>query len=130
MEMISRQKFLRTAGSAAAYSLSQIAAGRTAPVPQRPNILLAIADDWGWPHSPLYGDQVVKTPAFERVAREGVLFTQAYCATPSCTPSRASILTGQTPHRLEEGGNLWSFLPARFPVYTDLLEQAGYYIGF
>ncbi len=130
MEMISRQKFLRTAGSAAAYSLSQIAAGRTGPVPQRPNILLAIADDWGWPHSPLYGDKVVRTPTFERVASEGVLFTQAYCTTPSCTPSRAAILTGQTPHRLEEGGNLWGFLPSRFPVYTDMLEREGYHVGF
>ncbi len=130
MEMISRQKFLRTASSAAAYSLSQIAAGRTGPVPQRPNILLAIADDWGWPHSPLYGDKVVRTPTFERVASEGVLFTQAYCTTPSCTPSRAAILTGQTPHRLEEGGNLWGFLPSRFPVYTDMLEREGYHVGF
>ena len=103
---------------------------QAAPLAARPNILFALADDWGWPHSPLYGDKVARTPTFERVAREGVLFTQAYCATPSCTPSRASILTGQTPHRLEEGGNLWSFLPSKFPVYPDLLEQAGYHVGF
>jgi len=96
----------------------------------RPNILFAIADDWGWPHSPLYGDRVVRTPTFERVAREGVLFTQAYCTTPSCSPSRAAILTGQTPHRLEEGGNLWGFLPSKFPVYTDVLERQGYHVGF
>lgn len=130
MEMMSRQKFLRTAGSAAAYSLSQVTSGRAAPAPQRPNILLAIADDWGWPHSPLYGDKVVRTPAFERVAREGVLFTQAHCTTPSCSPSRAAILTGQTPHRLEEGGNLWGCLPSKFPVYTDVLERQGYHVGF
>jgi len=130
MDMMSRQRFLRTAGSAAAYSLSRITAGRAAPAPQHPNILLALADDWGWPHSPLYGDKVVRTPAFERLAREGVLFTQAYCTTPSCSPSRAAILTGQTPHRLEEGGNLWGFLPSKFPVYTDILESQGYHVGF
>ena len=39
----------------------------------RPNILFAFADDWGWPHAGAYGDPVVKTPAFDRIAREGVL---------------------------------------------------------
>ncbi len=96
----------------------------------RPNILLCIADDWAWPHASVYGDPVVRTPVFDRVAREGVLFTHAFSAAPSCTPSRGAILTGQAPHRLEEGGNLWSLLPAKFPVYTDLLEEAGYSVGF
>lgn len=81
------------------------------PLPTRPNILFCLADDWAWPHAGAYGDKVVKTPAFDRVAREGVLFTHAFSAAPSCTPSRAAMLTGQAPHRLEEGGNLHGFLP-------------------
>ena len=97
--------------------------------PSRPNILLCIADDWSWPHAGAYGDRVVKTPTFDRVAREGVLFTRAFCAAPSCTPSRAAILTGQAPHRLEAGGNLWGYLPAKYAVYTDRLEAAGYVVG-
>lgn len=96
----------------------------------RPNILFCFADDWAFPHASIYGDKVVKTPAFDRVAREGFLFTHAFSAAPSCTPSRAAILTGQVPHRLEEGGNLHGFLPKKFPVYPDLLEQAGYVVGF
>ena len=60
-----------------------------------PNILFAIADDWGWPHAGAYGDPVVETPTFDRIAREGILFRQAYVSSPSCTPSRAAILTGQ-----------------------------------
>ncbi len=96
----------------------------------RPNILFAIADDWSWPHAGAYGDQVVKTPVFDRIAREGVVFTHAFCAAPSCTPSRGAILTGQAIHRLEAGGNLWSHLPARFDVYPDLLEKAGYVVGY
>ncbi|MFB3829073.1 MAG: sulfatase [Bryobacteraceae bacterium] len=96
----------------------------------RPNILFAIADDWGWPHARVYGDTVIRTPTFDRVCEQGVVFTQAYCAAPSCTPSRAAILTGRAPHRLEEGGNLWSFLPSKFPVYPDLLEKTGYFVGF
>jgi len=71
----------------------------------RPNILLCIADDWGWPHAGAYGDPVVKTPAFDRIAREGVLFEHAYVAAPSCTPCRNSILTGQWHWRLGQGAN-------------------------
>lgn len=100
------------------------------PTPtRRPNILFCLADDWSWPHASAYGDKVVKTPAFDRVAQEGVLFTHAFCATPSCTASRAAILTGQYPHRLEEGAHLFGFLPKKFPVYPDLLEAAGYHVG-
>lgn len=96
----------------------------------RPNILLLIADDWSYPHAGAYGDKVVKTPTFDRVAREGTLFTNAYCAAPSCTPSRASLLTGRAVHQLEEGGNLHGFLPTKFAVYPDLLEAAGYRVGY
>jgi arylsulfatase A-like enzyme len=95
----------------------------------RPNILFCLADDWSWPHAGVYGDKVIHTPTFDRVAREGILFNYCFSAAPSCTPSRAAILTGQYPHRLDEGGNLWGFLPKRFPVYTDLLEKTGYAVG-
>jgi arylsulfatase A-like enzyme len=106
-------------------------AGATGAEPdRRPNILFALADDWAWPHAGVYGDKVVKTPVFDRVAREGVLFTHAFCAAPTCSASRASILTGQAPHRLEEGANLWGILPQRYPVYPDLLEKAGYAVGY
>ena len=70
---------------------------------ERPNILYCVADDWGWPHAGAYGDKVVKTPTFDRLAKEGVLFTHCFSAAPSCSPSRAAMLTGQYPHRLEEG---------------------------
>jgi N-sulfoglucosamine sulfohydrolase len=96
---------------------------------RRPNILFALADDWAWPHAGAYGDKVVRTPAFDRVAREGVLFRHAFCAAPSCTPSRAAVLTGQAIHRLEESGNLWSILRKKFDCYPDLLEAAGYQVG-
>ncbi len=106
------------------------AADLNADVPSpRPNILFCIADDWSWPHAGAYGDRVVKTPAFDRVAREGVLFRRAFCSSPSCTPSRGAILTGQSFSRLEEGGNLWSTLQKKFAVYPDLLEAAGYHVG-
>lgn len=113
----------------AACGVIALSLGAQTP-PKQPNILLAIADDWSWPHAGAYGDPTVKTPAFDRIAREGVLFTRAFAAAPSCTPSRAALLTGRYPHQLEEGGTLHGFLPEKFPVYSDLLERAGYYVGF
>ena len=119
----SRRQFLRTAGSL----VPGLGLGSA---PARPNVLLAIADDWSWPFAAIAGDRTVQTPAFDRVAREGVLFRQAHTVAPTCTASRGSILTGQWFARLEQGGDLWSTLPAKFDVYPDLLEQAGYCVGF
>lgn len=97
--------------------------------PRRPNILFCIADDWGWPHAGALGDRVVRTPAFDRVAAEGVLFERAYVSSPSCTPSRNAILTGQYHWRLGHGANLWSSLDVAIPVYPLLLEANGYHVG-
>lgn len=129
---MTRRAFLR-AGAAAAAGASvpwRAASAAKAPAGRRPNILFCIADDWSWPHAGVYGDRVVRTPTFDRIAREGVLFARAHCAAPSCTPSRGSVLTGQMFYRLEQGANLWSTLPAKFPVYTEILEKAGYHVGF
>ncbi|GLR19512.1 sulfatase family protein [Portibacter lacus] len=98
-------------------------------VTKKPNILFCIADDWGWPHAGIYGDEIVKTPTFDQLAREGVVFDHAYVSSPSCTPSRGAILTGQYHWRLEEGANLWSTLDIDIPVYPLLLEDAGYHVG-
>ncbi len=95
----------------------------------RPNILFCLADDWSWPHAGAYGDNVIRTPNFDRLAREGMLFNYCFSAAPSCTASRGAMLTGQYPHRLGEGGNLWGTLPKKHPNYVDLLEQANYAVG-
>ena len=96
---------------------------------EKPNILFCIADDWGWPHAGSYGDQVVQTPTFDRLADEGVLFENAFVSSPSCTPSRGAILTGQWHWRLKNNANLHSTLPKEFPVYPELLQERGYHIG-
>ena len=94
-----------------------------------PNILFLIADDWSYPHAGTYGDQVVRTPTFDWLAANGAVFENAYCAAPSCSPSRASILLGRYPHQLESAGNLWSVIPDKFPNWVSLLEEAGYHTG-
>jgi N-sulfoglucosamine sulfohydrolase len=97
---------------------------------RRPNILFCLSDDQSYPHAGAYGEAVIKTPVFDRVAKEGVLFSNAYCASPSCTASRSAILTGQDIWRLDQGGQLFGTLAAKHPAYTDLLEAAGYHVGY
>jgi len=99
------------------------------PQAKQPNILFLIADDWSFPHAGVYGDPVVRTPTFDRLAAEGALFTNAYTASPSCSPSRAAVLLGRYPHQNEDGGNLWSEFPAQYPTYVSLLEEDGYFTG-
>lgn len=97
---------------------------------QRPNILFCISDDQSYAHTGANGDPVIKTPAFDRIAKEGLRFIHAFCDAPTCGPSRSAILTGQPIWRLEEAGNIHSTLPAKFATYTELLEKSGYNIGF
>ena len=96
----------------------------------RPNILFCISDDQSYAHTGANGDPVIKTPAFDRVAREGLRFVHAFCDAPTCGPSRSAILTGQHIWRLEEAGNIHSTLPAKFATYTEMLQKAGYAVGF
>ncbi|HUS91441.1 MAG TPA: sulfatase [Phycisphaerae bacterium] len=125
----SRRDFLRSSAALAVTSMLPGAARAAAPS-KRPNILLLIGDDWSWPHAGVLGDPVVKTPTFDRVAREGVLFRRAFTPAPSCTPSRAAMATGQHHWRLEGVANLGGSLPQRIPTYQDLLREAGYHVGF
>jgi N-sulfoglucosamine sulfohydrolase len=97
---------------------------------QQPNILFILADDLSYPYSSVYGDQVIKTPNLERLAQQGITFTNAYSANPSCTPSRAAILTGKYPHKLGEAVNLVGRLDASIPTYVQLLRKQGYEVAY
>ncbi len=94
-----------------------------------PNILLCVADDAGM-HMGVYGCNWVDTPGFDRVAAEGVLFTQAYTCNAKCAPSRAAILTGRNSWQLEEACNHCCFFPAKFTTYAEALRQHGYHVGY
>jgi arylsulfatase A-like enzyme len=100
------------------------------PVPtQRPNILFAIADDWSYGHAGAYGCRWVKTPAFDRVAKDGILFANAYTPTGKCSPSRASILTGRNPWQLKAAANHSPVFPPEFKTYAEALGGHGYFVG-
>lgn len=95
----------------------------------RPNILFAIADDWAYGYAGAYGSRFVKTPAFDRVAREGVLFTRAFTPNAKCAPSRAIILTGRNSWQLEAAANHIPFFPAKFKTWAEALADNGYFTG-
>lgn len=96
----------------------------------KPNILFCIADDASLDHMSAYGKvQWVNTPAFDRIAKEGLLFTNAYTPNAKCSPSRAVILTGRNPWQLEEAANHYSYWPQKFTSFMESLLQNGYSTG-
>ena len=95
----------------------------------QPNILFAIADDLSFPHMGAYGTEWTQTPAFDLVAREGLLFNRCYTPNAKCAPSRACLLTGRNSWQLEEAANHWCYFPAKFPSYVEVLEKHGYVTG-
>jgi len=100
------------------------------PKPAKPNILIVINDDQSWLECSAYGNSSIRTPQFDRVARDGVLLTRGYTSAPSCAPSRAALLTGRNFWELEQGAFIQAWLPAKFPTLPELLESAGYHAGY
>jgi uncharacterized sulfatase len=98
--------------------------------PDQPNILFVISDDQSWPYASAYGTDWVKTPGFDRVAKNGILFNNAFVTSPGSSPSRASILTGRYPWQIEEAGTHGSSFPIKYKVFTQVLEENGYLTGF
>lgn len=98
--------------------------------PPLPNILFAIADDASFPHMGAYGTPWVNTPAFDRVAKGGLLFMNAYTPNAKCAPSRACILTGRNSWQLEEACNHLPYFPEKFVTFAESLPVAGYHVGY
>ncbi len=95
-----------------------------------PNILIVIGDDISYPHMGAYGTGWVKTPGFDRVASEGILFRNAYTPNAKSSPSRACLLTGLNSWQLEEAGNHVPFFPLKFRSFMESLEKNGYVTGY
>ncbi len=111
------------------WIIAVLAAGASAQAAGRsPNILFAIADDWG-AHAGAYGTRWVKTPHFDRVAKEGVLFTHAFTPNAKCAPSRACILTGRNSWQLKEAANHICYFPPEFKGWGEALAENGWTVG-
>jgi arylsulfatase A-like enzyme len=96
---------------------------------ERPNILFIIADDWGRHDAGVYGNTWIKTPAFDRLAREGILFRNAYTPNAKCAPSRACIMTGRNPWQLKEAANHICYFPKESITFSEALTTLGFHVG-
>lgn len=85
--------------SAAVSTLFAVTGCAAGAAENRPNVLFFLVDDLGWSDSSVYGSTFYRTPSMERLARSSIRFTNAYSASPLCSPSRASIMSGQYPAR-------------------------------
>jgi len=101
------------------------------PDTERPNVILITADDLGWKDLGCYGNQEIRTPNLDRLAQEGVRFENAFVMSSSCSPSRASIMTGQYPHTHGVMGLAHRHpdmaLPTNAVTMASLLQEAGYH---
>lgn len=104
-------------------------ASADAKTSKRPNILIAISDDQSFPYASAYGSPFVRTPAFDRVAASGALFTHAFASSPGCSPSRAALLTGLNSWMTGAAGTHASNFPAVFTTVPERLAQTGYHVG-
>jgi len=137
-----RRDFLKTAGIAGAMlacgrGRSRLCAQNRAP--KRPNFVFFLIDDMGWRDLGCYGSPFHETPNIDKLAAQGMRFTDAYAACPVCSPTRASIVTGKYPARL--GITQWiggankptpyrHFLPLEEVTVAEALKEAGYATGF
>jgi len=113
---------------------------------KRTNIVLILADDLGWADLPSYGNNFNEAPNISKMASEGMQFNQAYAACPVCSPTRASIMSGQYPARvgvidfipghwrpfekLTVPSNLTQYLPLEIQTIAETLKSAGYATGY
>lgn len=97
----------------------------------RPNIVLIVSDDIGYADIGVYGSRDIPTPNIDRIAREGVLFTDAYVSSPYCSPSRAGLMTGRYPQRFgyefNPDGSPEYGLPVTEATMAERLQAAGYH---
>jgi len=96
---------------------------------KRPNILFAISDDQSYAHTSFAGCTFVHTPAFDRIAKEGIYFSNCMAGSPGCAPSRSSIVTGRYHWQNEQSGQHASSWMKKHVPFIDLIARNGYVTG-
>jgi len=107
--------------------LTLLTAGYVHAAEERPNFVLLIADDIGYDDLGCYGSIDARTPNIDALAKEGILFTNAFLTTSSCSPSRSSIITGRYPHNNGEAAELHRPITWHIPSFPGALREAGYH---
>lgn len=99
----------------------------------KPNVVFVLADDLGWAELGCYGNKFNETPNLDRLARQGMLFTEAYAAAPVCSPYRAALMTGQYPARVGITDylrpNTENHLSLEYTTLAEMFQEAGYVTG-
>jgi arylsulfatase A-like enzyme len=130
--VMQRRDFLKLMGATAGTAMLNLDCRQTSveglakAQGRRPNIVLIIADDMGWDDCGAYGHRTIRTPNIDRLAAEGIRFTNAFLTVSSCSPSRASIITGRYPHNTDAEQLHWPLPPEQL-TFVELLKNAGYW---
>ncbi len=120
---------LITSAVLVATQLVGCSAKKAADTPVRPNILFAISDDQSFAHTSFAGSNFVNTPAFDRIAGEGVYFSNCIAGSPGCAPSRSTIVTGRYHWQNEQSGQHASSWLKKHVPFVDLIGANGYATG-
>lgn len=128
--MINRRHALNILTTALGYSALPKSNAETLSQPKKPNIIFIMADDLGYGHLGCYGQKKIRTPNLDRLAAEGMRFTQCYAGAPVCAPSRSCLMTGTHGGHTAVRGNSGGIplLPEDVTV-AELLKDAGYSTG-
>jgi len=120
-----RRDFIKLIGGVAGATLWNFA-GLAQSRGDRPNIVLMIADDMAWDDCGTYGHPTIRTPNIDKLAAQGMRFTNAFLTANSCSPSRASIITGRYPHNTDAEQLHWPLPPEQL-TFVEILKEAGYW---
>jgi len=129
-----RRDFIKAVGfGLAGWTMSGAAAKANSPAGKKPNIIFILADDLGWAELGCYGNTFNETPNLDRLANQGMRFTDAYAAAPVCSPYRAALMTGQYPARVGITDYLRpndkNHLSTQYVTITEALKNTGYATG-
>lgn len=132
--MSTRRDFIKAAGfGIAGWAMSGAAAKPKSAVGRKPNIVFILADDLGWAELGCYGNSFNETPNLDKLAKQGMRFTDAYAAAPVCSPYRAALMTGQYPARVGITDYLRpndkNHLSTQYVTIAEALKNAGYATG-
>ncbi|MBI2431920.1 MAG: arylsulfatase, partial [Candidatus Hydrogenedentes bacterium] len=129
MKPCGRRAFLHASAAGAAWAATAGAIPAESPRPKGPNIIFILADDLGYGDLGCYGQKVIETPRIDRMAAEGLRFTQCYAGSTVCAPSRCCLMTGL------HSGHAWIRGNARLPLrpedvtVAEVMKEAGYATG-
>lgn len=130
MKMMSKKTWGAVTTGALLLAVVTLSFTKKRPADTRPNILLIVSEDHG-PHLSCYGDKVIQTPNLDNIAKNGIIFKNAYVSESVCSPSRSTILSGLYPHQTGHFGLTTFGFHYAVPVKTiyQLLKQTGYRTG-